>query len=130
MTTATRTRTSRPAVCESEVLTEPCAPCELAANGLPGAIRINGIEYRVEIIGELPPVGQPIINGYRLTREGSESRDVCMEYGGLVCDCPDFLYRRANIDRAGCRHCQAVRKHFVQPREQMPLAVNAGWDNP
>jgi hypothetical protein len=117
MTTATRTRVNRPAVCESEVLTRPCAPCELAPNGLPGHILLNGIGYAVSIIGELPLVGEPTIQGYRFTKEDGTAYDVCRQFNHLECDCPDFLYRRANTDRAGCKHVQAVRKHFILPVE-------------
>lgn len=123
-----RRRIVKPAQCESKVIREVIAPCEILPYGLPGIIVINGTMYTSQVLGYLPEVGEPVINGYRLIKEDGTVHDICMSYGALECSCGDFIWRRQARDPKGCKHCQAVRKHFVQPRDQAAVAIETVAD--
>jgi hypothetical protein len=115
-TMKTKPRTYKPAVCESRVIKEPIFPCELVANGTPGAIEINDILYTVEVLGHLPPVGHVVIEGYRLTKSTSgESHDVSLVARALECTCGDWVWRRQYRDGTGCKHTIACRRHLPRP---------------
>ena len=85
----------KPCKCECELLCSPIAPCELLPRGIPGSIEINGTEYAAVILGYLPEVGEPVVDGYRLTKYNGESHDLCLVNGRLECTCGDWIYRRA-----------------------------------
>lgn len=116
----------KPAVCDSVVTCMPIAPCEMLPHGMPGSLTINGTEYAVSILGSLPDVGEPVIDGYRLVKYTGEAHDVCLVAGRLECTCGDWLYRRSfQNDRslADCKHCLAVERHFVRPVDTCATAV-------
>ncbi len=120
-----RKRFLQPALCDSRVIMNPLAPCEiLGGQGIPGRLEINGTLYTVEILGFLPAVGEPHIDGFRLTKDNGEAHDVCLVAGRLECTCGDWLWRRSfQTDRQllDCKHCIACRKHFAAPVDQLPI---------
>ena len=73
-----------PAVCESAVIRQPIAPCELPAAGLAGELVINGTTYTVEVLGYLPAEGEPVTDGFRLTKTNGEAHDVCLVAGVVL----------------------------------------------
>lgn len=120
-------RLVKPAVCESHVIYQPIAPCEILPSGLPGKLAINGTVYTAEILGFLPAVGEPVIDGYRLTKDNGEAHDICLVAGRLECSCGDWLWRRSfQTDRelADCKHCVACRQHFAAMADQRPVAAS------
>lgn len=125
MNNSTRShRFVKPAVCECELIQQPIAPCEiLNGKGAPGKLRINATVYVVEILGYLPDAGEPIIDGYRLTRDTGEAHDLCLVAGRLECTCGDWLWRRSlQTDRtlADCKHVLAVKRLLTLPVDQKP----------
>jgi hypothetical protein len=131
----------KPAVCDSAVIRPPVAPCELLPAGLPGVLVINGNPYIVEVLGYLPEHGEPVIDGYRLTKPNGEAHDLCLVAGRLECSCGDWIFRRScqvEPGLADCKHCVAVRRHLAQPVDQLatpaaPVAAPAftvAFDNP
>jgi hypothetical protein len=74
----------------------------------PGLLAINGVEYAVHpLTGDLsgptiPPVGYHLVN-----RKSGRWYDVNADLAD--CTCPDFVFRRAQIDPKGCKHCAALR---------------------
>jgi hypothetical protein len=113
----------KPAVCVSEVLRMPLAPCELLPRGLAGVLRINATEYSVEVLGYLPEHGEPVIDGYRLTKPNGEAHDPCLVAGRLECTCGDWVWRRScqlDPSLADCKHTAASRRHFAPPADQLP----------
>ena len=115
------TRTVKPSVCESRLLRQPLAPCEILPAGLPGQLEINGTLYIAEVLGYLPEVGEPVVDGYRLTKDSGESHDVCLVAGRLECTCGDWLWRRSfqtAPELADCKHAKACRRHFSAPVDQ------------
>lgn len=124
-----RRRLVKPAVCESRVIQPPIAPCEILPRGDAGVVVINETHYAVEVLGYLPEVGEPVIDGYRLTKDNGVAHDICLVAGRLECTCGDWIWRRAyQTDRrlTDCKHTLACRKHFVAPVESVPVAVVAG----
>jgi hypothetical protein len=69
-------------------------------------ITVNGKAkaYTVEELSPHPDVGQP---AFRLTTPGNDRYDVIVMPEGVVCDCPDFNYRRANL-KEPCKHAAAL----------------------
>lgn len=120
-------RPVKPAVCDSRVIMRPIAPCEiLAGQGIPGRMEINLTLYTVEILGFLPAIGEPHIDGYRLTKDDGTAHDVCLVAGRLECTCGDWLWRRSfqtDPQLADCKHCIACRRHFAAPADQKPAPV-------
>lgn len=115
------------AVCASRVRRHPIAPCEILPSGLPGVLDINGTSYQIEILGYLPEIGEPVIDGYRLTKDNGEAHDLCLVAGRLECSCGDWIWRRSfQVDRvlADCKHCAAIRKHFTAPVDQQLDALD------
>ena len=116
-------RILKPAKCECELLAPPVSPCEILPQGFPGSLRINGHEYGVVILGYLPEVGEPVVDGYRLTKGDGTAHDLCLVAGILECTCGDFEFRRAARDPKGCKHCQAVRQLLQEPRDRYEPSV-------
>ena len=113
-------RLVKPCVCDSHVLYHPICPCELRPGGIPGVLSINGIYYSVEVIGELPKAGEPVIDGYRLTNPDGICHDVCIVAGRWECTCGDWQFRRScqtEAKLADCKHTLACRRHFALPRD-------------
>lgn len=127
--TTSRWSTVKPALCESTVLRHPIAPCEILPRGHAGLVEINGTRYTVEIVGYLPAEGEPVIVGYRLTRENGVAHDVCVQHDRLECTCADWLFRRScqsEESLQGCKHCACVAKHFQRPSEEaVPVMAGA-----
>jgi hypothetical protein len=120
-----KTRFVKPAVCVSEVLRHPIAPCELLPGGLAGVLVINGTHYSVEVLGYLPEHGEPVVDGYRLTKPNGEAHDLCLVGGRLECTCGDWLWRRSfqnDPELMHCKHCLAVLRHFAPPADQLRQA--------
>jgi hypothetical protein len=123
-----RHRLVKPAVCESVVLRHPCAPCELLPAGQAGVLEINGTHYAIEILGYLPEVGEPVVDGYRLTKPNGEAHDLCIVAGRMECTCGDWLFRRScqtDASVADCKHVLACKHHFAEPVDQRSYAVDA-----
>lgn len=114
-------RAVKPAKCECEVLAQAYCPCELFPNGLPGTITINGTEYAASVLGYLPEVGEPVVDGYRLTKYNGEAHDICLVAGRMECTCGDYEFRRAaqaEPELCECKHIKAVRQLLYTPRDQ------------
>jgi hypothetical protein len=123
----TTNRILKPATSESRMLCQPIAPCEiLDGHGSPGLMQINGVAYVVDVIGHLPEVGEPVVDGYRLTKQTGEVHDLCLVAGALECTCGDYEFRRASRDPKGCKHVQAARRHLMPPRDLNPAPVYVG----
>ena len=126
------TRFVKPAVCESRVLRHPLAPCEILPAGLPGQLEINGTLYEVEILGYLPEEGEPIVDGFRLTKADGTAHDICLVAGRMECTCGDWLWRRSfqtARELADCKHTAACKQHFAAPVDQHKhqlMAAGAG----
>jgi hypothetical protein len=128
----------KPAVCVSEVLRMPLAPCELLPRGLAGVLVINGTHYAAEVLGYLPEHGEPVVDGYRLTKPNGEAHDLCLVAGRLECTCGDWLWRRSfqnDPELADCKHTAACKRHFVRPVDQLrpappPAACAVEFDDP
>jgi len=117
-------RAVKPAMCESRLHHAPLAPCEILPDGLPGLLEINGSFYEVSILGYLPAEGEPVVNGFRLTKDDGTAHDVCLVAGRLECTCGDWIWRRASQtsrELADCKHCIACRRHFMPPVDQKPV---------
>ena len=124
--TAKSRRFVKPAVCDSNILRQPIAPCEILPAGLSGSLVINGTVYVAEILGYLPDVGEPVIDGYRLTKDHGEAHDICLVAGRLERTCGDWLWRRSSqTDRAlaDCKHCMACRQHFAPMVDQRAIVT-------
>jgi hypothetical protein len=118
----------KPCVCESRLIVSPIAPCEILGHGAPGVLEINGLSYAVEILGYLPEVGEPVIDGYRLTKGNGEAHDICLVAGRMECTCGDWIFRRScQTERhlADCKHTCAVQRHFAPPVDQKPAPAYA-----
>lgn len=114
-------RFPKPAKCESEVLRHPIAPCEILPAGLAGVVSINATHYAVEIIGYLPEVGEPVVDGYRLSKPDGTAHDVCLVHGRMECTCGNWIFRRAALadpDCQDCKHIIACKRHFCTPIDQ------------
>ncbi len=112
------------AKCDARLLEQPIAPCEILPNGVPGRLEINLTLYRVEILGYLPGQGEPIVDGYRLTKDNGEAHDLCLIAGRLECTCGDWIWRRSfQTDRhlADCKHCRAVKQLLALPIDHRPV---------
>jgi hypothetical protein len=129
MTSKTHSWTAvKPAVSASVLHKPPYSPCELLPAGLPGLLEINGTLYVVTIIGYLPAEGEPIVDGFRLTKDNGEAHDICLVSGRLECSCGDWIFRRsAQVGRElmDCKHCLACMKHFLPPEDQRPVLHHA-----
>jgi hypothetical protein len=68
-------------------------------------LTINGLDYAVR-----PIVSQDdaVSKAFRLSRK-DEIFDVARTIHGLICDCPDFVFRRDGLDPRGCLHIRAMR---------------------
>lgn len=119
----------KPAKCECEMLADPIPPCEMLRNGCPGSLTINGTLYAVSLIAHLPPApAEPVIDGYRLTKENGESHDLCLVNGRVECTCGDWELRRAAMQEAvlmDCKHIKAIKQLFLYlPRDQYELSCS------
>ena len=133
-------RAVKPAVCDSRVLRHPIAPCEILPRGLEGLLVINETSYAVEALGYLPIEGEPIVQGFRLTKADGTTHDLCLVAGRLECTCGDWIWRRAALadpQLADCKHCIACKRHFAPPVDQKPArkpvltaADFEGFDDP
>jgi hypothetical protein len=103
----------KPAVCQSKLHLNPICPCEILADGAPGLLEINQQLYAVSILGFLPKQGEPVLEGFRLTKGNAESHDLCLVDGRMECTCGDWVYRRAcqcEPALADCKHIKAVKE--------------------
>jgi hypothetical protein len=117
----------KPVRCESHVVHHPICPCELRPEGIPGVLVINGLTYEVEVVGELPSEGEPVIDGYRLTKADGTCHDVCLVAGRWECTCGDWIFRRsvlAEPSRSDCKHTAACRRHFTEPRDSYTASLS------
>jgi len=48
------------------------------------------------------------LKAYRLNKSDGTLYDVAQTRFGPECDCPDFIFRRAGLDPAGCKHVKAL----------------------
>lgn len=85
-----------------------------------GHMVINDTGYDLEQLGHVE-AGEPVIDGYRLTKPNGEAHDICLVAGRLECTCGDYEFRRSQqLDRdlADCKHTKAVREHLALPNDQ------------
>jgi hypothetical protein len=66
-----------------------------------GLLEINGKLYGVAVVE----------GGYRLVKP--DGSDYAVNAEDWLCDCPDFVYRRANSDPEGCKPVKALRAAFA-----------------
>jgi hypothetical protein len=66
-------------------------------------LKINGQFYAAKCMRT--PAGKT----FRLRRPDGQTYDVHHGAHGLECTCWDFIYRWANRDGKGCKHCAALR---------------------
>src|SRR3954466_6598242 len=66
---------------------------------------INRTPYVVRPVRSDPVVAA---RAFRLSKGDGTLYDVAQTGHGPECDCPDFIYRRAGIDPAGCKHVRAL----------------------
>lgn len=72
------------------------------------ALFIGGTPYSLMLVR--PDRGSEFLAQFRLTKVGGKSYAVTMDLDGHVtCDCPDFTYRRHQIDKRGCKHISGAR---------------------
>jgi hypothetical protein len=119
-------RIVKPALCDSRLYRNPIAPCEILPSGLSGSLEINGTFYEVEILGYLLEVGEPFVDGYRLTKDDGTGHDICLVAGRMECTCGDWLRRRAALADptvADCKHILACKQHFYPPVDQQSTRV-------
>jgi hypothetical protein len=111
------------------MIRRPCAPCDLVPAGIPGLVTINATPYEIEILGELPRVGNLEIDGYRLTKGNGEAHDLCYVDGRWECTCGDWIFRRsvmAEPHRADCKHIHAIRQlGLPEPRDSYTPDLDA-----
>lgn len=89
---------------EVELLRRPITACEILPAGLAGLVRINGTEYALAYHSELPATGEPIVRGYRLTKDDGTAYD--LPHDLRSCDCLDGMVRSRP---GGCKHAAALR---------------------
>jgi hypothetical protein len=113
-------------VCESRLIVAPIAPCEILPSGAPGLIEINSMQYSVAVLGYLPDEGEPVIDGYRLTKGNGEAHDICLVRGRMECSCGDWIWRRAaqaKRELQSCKHIISAKRHLVTPVDQKPAPL-------
>jgi hypothetical protein len=76
-----------------------------AAEGIGLDLRIRGTTYGVDHVPCAPDAARRL---YRLRKPDGTWYDVVQTEYGPECDCPDFVYRRAGLDPAGCKHVRAL----------------------
>lgn len=62
-------------------------------------LTIRSTTYSVELLSRV----------VRLQKPDGTLYDVVETPYGLICDCPDFVWRREGLDPRGCKHTRAVR---------------------
>jgi hypothetical protein len=67
-----------------------------------GILEINGTPHGAAVVE----------GGYRLVKP--DKTDYAVNAEDWLCDCPDFVYRRANSDPEGCKHVKDLRAAFAQ----------------
>src|SRR4051812_47870357 len=82
---------------EATVISRPVCPCEICPRGVAGLVSINGTQYTIEVNGELPDVGEPIIYGSRLTNAAS-GQVYALPASLDECSCPDHFWRRGRSE--------------------------------
>jgi hypothetical protein len=118
-------RIVKPALCDSRLYRNPIAPCEIPPRGLSSSLEINGVFYEVEILGYLPEVGEPVVDGFRLTKDDGTAHDICLVAGRMECTCGDWLRRRAALADptvADCKHVLACKQLSTRQSINSPPA--------
>ncbi|WP_235963168.1 hypothetical protein [Tautonia rosea] len=74
-----------------------------------------------------PIVTDPILarRAFQLTKPDGASYSVSQTRDGLVCDCPDFIYRRDGLDPAGCKHIRALVSCGLLERTDREIQASA-----
>ncbi|WP_422923964.1 hypothetical protein [Singulisphaera sp. PoT] len=86
-------------------------PAALARFGM--VLAINGGRYRVRPI---PCDRTAASRCFELRKEDETTYHVSQHVHGPECDCPDFIFHRAGIDPAGCKHIKALAAYgMVEP---------------
>jgi hypothetical protein len=60
------------------------------------------------LIGYLPDVGEPVVDGFRLTKDNGTAHDVCRVAGRLECTCGDWNLAPRRSDRSAACGLQAL----------------------
>lgn len=68
-------------------------------------LRICGTSYGLT---RLDRGREAVLEGWRLTKPDGTAYDCCRTEHGLLCDCPDFAWRREDIEPEGCKHLRAL----------------------
>jgi hypothetical protein len=76
-------------------------------------LSINGQSYKIR-----PLDGRQFgaVRAFRLTKQGGKPApdggpcvyDVAEDLTGAACDCPDYTFRRDDLDFSGCKHIKAM----------------------
>lgn len=68
------------------------------------------LRIRETLYGVNPLPCHPEVAGkaFQLYKDDGTRYDVVRTPHGVACDCPDFVYRRAGLDPAGCKHVRAL----------------------
>jgi hypothetical protein len=51
------------------------------------------------------------VRAFQIAKPDGTRYDVAETPFGPECDCPDFIFRRAGLDPAGCKHIKALVAH-------------------
>jgi hypothetical protein len=116
MTTMSQRKPRVKAPDEFLFLRRPICPCEMVPEGLPGAVSINGGIYLLGYNATLPEVGQPVVYGYRLTKDDGTVYDIPSDLSG--CDCRGSERWAPTRGPLVCKHVRCV----AYLREQGRLA--------
>lgn len=68
-------------------------------------IRISGRLYGLTRIDRRPSA---VLEGWRLTKPDGTTYDCGRTRHGYSCDCPDYVFRREDLEPDGCKHCKAL----------------------
>jgi hypothetical protein len=68
-------------------------------------LTINGVPYDVRPVASDPSIAR---KAYRLRKSDGTTYDVAWTDHGIVCDCPDFEYRRNGLTDQPCKHGAAL----------------------
>ncbi len=59
-------------------------------------------------VAPIPSDGRSLDRAFRIMKPDGSTYDVAETAHGPICDCPDFLFRRLDLDPAGCKHIKAL----------------------
>jgi hypothetical protein len=66
------------------------------------------IDQSVYTLRPLDSDPEVAVRAFQIVKADGTRYDVAVTPFGPECDCPDFIFRRAGIDPAGCKHIKAL----------------------